>query len=149
VAHVPVSIRQADQEAPLKIRRLLSLAVLAAVASSAALALPSVAAAKYDKVVNCSFKDVPGTRTARVNATIKARDLENSTRFVAKCKTAGRLVRGAVAKSPTRKRFVNSGFGCTPKWLSSGGLDIRWKCIYKGADNPSYSLIAFTLHLHS
>jgi len=132
----------------LKIRSQLSLVALVALAT-AALALPSAAAADSQMRSNCSFKNVTGTRTARVKATIKARGLEQGTRFVARCKTARRLVRTAVDKSPTRKRFVNSGFNCRPKWLSSGGLDIRWTCVYRGADNPTYSQIAFTLHLHS
>ncbi len=132
----------------MKIRNRLSLVALAALAT-AALALPSAAAADSHRTSSCSFKNVQGTRTARVKATIKARDLEQGTRFVAKCKTARRLVRTAVAKSPTRKRFVNSGFNCRPKWLGSGGLDIRWTCVYRGADNPTYSRIAFTLHLHT
>ena len=131
----------------MKTHRLLPLAALAALASIVALALPSAAAA--DPPVYCSFKNVPGTRTSAVKARIKARNLQSDTRWTAKCKTARRLVKAAVAKSPTRKRLLASGFNCKPNWLNGGGLDIRWRCKYKGADNPTFSKIAFTLHLHS
>lgn len=133
----------------MKAHRLFPLALLAALASVVALALPGAAAANGGKVVRCSFKNVPGTRTAAVKATIKARYTQRGTRFVAKCKTARRLVRRTVAVSPTHRRVLASGFNCRPRWLSEGGLDIRWRCVYRGADNPTYSVIAFSLHLHS
>jgi len=130
-----------------KISRILPLAVVAALASVALLALPSAASA--NPAIYCSFKKIPGTRTATVKARIKARNLQKGTYWTAKCKTARRLVNAAVKRSPVKSHFVSNGFACSSERLSPGGLDLRWRCKYRGADNPSFSKIAFNLHLHS
>lgn len=128
---------------------LLAPLVLAA-AASLALAGAAFANGNAAKVVNCYFEKEPGLRgTGKVHATIRARNLQKGTRFVAKCETARRLVHRAILKGPTRKRFVNSGFNCRPKLLSPGGLDMRWTCVYRGADNPTFSKVAFSLHFHT
>jgi len=130
-----------------KIRRLIPLAAVAALASVAAMAVPSGAAASPAKY--CSIKNVKGTRTAATKVRIKARNLAKGTYWTAKCKTARKLVEASVYRSPVHTHMVKLGFACNSEKLSSGGLDQRWRCKYRGADNPSFSKIAFNLHLHS
>jgi len=131
----------------LKTRRLLSITVLAALASIVALSIPTTAAANPPKL--CSLKNIQGVRTPTVKVRIRVRNLQQGTYWTAKCKTARRLVNVSTLKSPVKTHFVNSGFACNSEKLSEGGLDQRWRCKYRGADNPSFSKVAFNLHLHS
>lgn len=131
----------------MKTRRLFPLAVLAALVSVIAMAVPSGAAA--NPAIYCSIKNVKGTRTSATKVRIKARNLEQGTYWTARCKTARRLVEASVFRSPAHTHMVKDGFACNSEKLSSGGLDQRWRCKYRGADNPSFSKIAFNLHLHS
>lgn len=131
----------------MKTRRLIPLAVLAALVSVVAMAVPSGAAASPAK--HCTIKNVEGTRTASTKVRIKARNLQQGTYWTARCKTARKLVEASVFRSPVYTHMVKYGFACNSEKLSSGGLDQRWRCKYRGADNPSFSKIAFNLHLHS